>query len=46
MNLNEECNYQRLLDTLDAMGLEAENRKLAEEYFDIMKGKIKSCFLK
>lgn len=46
MNLNEERNYQRLLDTLDAMGLEDENRKLAEEYFDIMKGENKELLFK
>ena len=33
MNLNEERNYQKLMDTLDALNLSEENRKLAEEYF-------------
>ncbi|MCI8416343.1 MAG: DUF4132 domain-containing protein [Lachnospiraceae bacterium] len=34
MNLNEERNYQMLLDTLDAMGLSGANRQLAEEYLE------------
>ena len=33
MNLNEERNYQKLMDALDAMGLDGENRRIAEEYF-------------
>ena len=34
MNLSEERNYQKLLDTLAAMGLSEGNRQLAERYFD------------
>ena len=33
MNLSEERNYQKLLDTLEALGLTEKNRKLAEAYF-------------
>ena len=33
MNLSEERNYQKLLDTLEALGLTEKNRKLAETYF-------------
>lgn len=33
MNLNEERNYQKLMGALDAMGLDGENRRIAEEYF-------------
>jgi len=34
MNLNEERNYQRLLNTLDAMKLSETNFGLAEQYLD------------
>ena len=34
MNLSEERNYQKLLDTLAAMGLSEGNRQLAERYFE------------
>ena len=34
MNLSEERNYQKLLDTLAAMGLSEGNRQLAEHYFE------------
>ena len=33
MNLSEERNRQKLLDTLEALELTERNRKLAEEYF-------------
>lgn len=33
MNLSEERNYQKLLDTLEALGLTDKNQKLAEAYF-------------
>lgn len=33
MNLNEERNYQKLMDTVEALELSEKNRKLAEEYF-------------
>ncbi len=33
MNLNEERNYQKLLDTLEALELTEKNRKLSEAYF-------------
>lgn len=45
MNLNEERNYQRLLDTLDAMELEDVNRKLSEQYFDTMSGENRELLL-
>ena len=35
MNLNEERNYQRLLEVLDTLELNETNRKLAEQYMDI-----------
>ena len=35
MNLNEERNYQRLLNTLDVMKLSETNFKLAEQYLDV-----------
>ena len=31
MNLNEERNYQKLMEALDAKGLEGVNRGIAEE---------------
>lgn len=34
MNLSEERNYQKLLDTLEAMNLTEANQKLAEQYLD------------
>lgn len=34
MKLNEERNYQMLLNTLDEMELSEENRRLAEEYLE------------
>lgn len=34
MNLSDERNYQKLMDTLDALKLSEKNRKLAEEYLD------------
>lgn len=37
MNLSEERNYQKLLETLDAMELSEPNRKLAEQYLDAAK---------
>jgi len=43
MNLSEERNYQKLLDTLDAMKLTASNRKLAEEYLDTAKEENREC---
>ena len=44
MNLNEERNYQMLLDTLDAMGLSGANRQLAEEYLEPGQVGRKACF--
>lgn len=35
MNLSEERNYQKLMETLDAMELSEENRGLAEQYLDM-----------
>ncbi len=35
MNLNEERNYQKLLEVLDTLELNETNRKLAEQYMDI-----------
>lgn len=35
MNLSEERNYQKRMDTLDLMGLTEQNRKLAEQYLDM-----------
>lgn len=35
MNLSEERNYQKLMETLEAMELSEENRKLAEQYLDM-----------
>lgn len=35
MNLSDERNYQKLMDTLDALKLSEKNRKLAEEYLDV-----------
>lgn len=37
MNLSEERHYQKLLDTLDAMGLSDANQQLAEQYLDVTK---------
>lgn len=37
MNLREERNYQKLLNTLDAMELSEENHQLAEQYLDMTK---------
>lgn len=37
MNLSEERNYQKLLETLDAMELSEENHQLAEQYLDVTK---------
>lgn len=34
MSLNELKNNQKLMDVLDGLGLSAENRKIAEAYFD------------
>ena len=34
MNLSDERNYQKLMDTLDALKLSEKNRRLAEEYLD------------
>lgn len=39
MNLNEERNYQKLMDALDALGLSEENRKTADLYFAQSEGK-------
>ena len=33
MNLNEERNYQKLMDVLEALGLSEKNQAAAEEYF-------------
>lgn len=35
MNLSEEKNYQKRMDTLDLMGLSEQNRFLAEQYLDM-----------
>ena len=35
MNLSEERNYQKQMDTLDALKLSPKNRPLAEQYLDI-----------
>ncbi len=35
MNLSEERNYQKQMDTLEALKLSQKNRQLAEEYLDI-----------
>ncbi|MDE7239869.1 MAG: hypothetical protein K2N41_09185, partial [Lachnospiraceae bacterium] len=35
MNLSEERNYQKRMDTLDLMGLSEQNRILAEQYLDM-----------
>ncbi|MBD5466622.1 MAG: DUF4132 domain-containing protein [Lachnospiraceae bacterium] len=35
MNLSEERNYQKRMDTLDLMGLTEQNRILAEQYLDM-----------
>ncbi len=35
MNLSEERNYQKLMETLEAMELSEENRRLAEQYLDM-----------
>jgi len=35
MNLSEEHNYQKLMETLEVMELSEENRKLAEQYLDM-----------
>ncbi len=34
MNLNEERNYQKMLEVLDALELTEKNRQLAEQYLD------------
>ena len=34
MSLDELKNNQKLMDVLDGLGLSAENRKIAEAYFD------------
>ena len=34
MNLSDERNYQKLMDTLDALSLTEKNRKTAEAYLD------------
>ena len=39
MNLNEERNYQKLMDALDALRLSEENRKTADIYFSQSEGK-------
>lgn len=36
MNLSEERNYLKLQETLDALGLTAKNRALADEYLDML----------
>ena len=35
MNLSEERNYQKQMDTLDALKLSEKNRQLAEQYLDV-----------
>ena len=35
MNLSEERNYQKQMDTLDALKLSGKNRQLAEQYLDV-----------
>lgn len=42
MNLSEERNYQKLLDTLEALGLTEKNRKLAEAYLPKVRGNSQS----